>query len=174
MREYAEQLVEHSVTSNQLQAGFRKAKKEKWLPTPTEFALLCKPTLEELGLPDIKNAFDQIVERHGRYRHDEYVFSHYILEVIDARIGYQGKRLKQEEFKKLFEGEYHYWLGRFINNDLPPTKREGIEHKITTKPPIYEFIERFGRPNELGDDPLSQKIREFGIGIKHRNSGKGV
>ena len=172
MNEYAEQIVEQGVTSNQLRNGLRKAKQEKWLPTPRDFAALCKPSLEEMGLPDIESAYAQQVERRGKYRGQDYVFSHRVLEIIDERIGYRMYRLSGEDFRELFENSYHYWVGRFINNDLPPENTRFLECFISTKPPIESYMENYGRPVSLGTDTLSQRIKELGIEIKLKNRAR--
>lgn len=170
IREYAKQMVDEGISnSKQIQSGITKACKEKFRPRPTEFAKLCKPTAEELGLPSLREAMDEVIARKGKFKHQEFTFSHRIVELICERIGYRVYQMRDHEFTELFKGEYDYWIGRYMSGDLPAAHK-ALEYTPPTKAKIDSYVANHGLPM-LGNDTLSQKIRELGIAVKHKRQG---
>ena len=164
IREYAKQMVDEGVTnSRQIIAGIAKACKQKYRPRPTEFAKLCKPTAEELGIPSLRQTYDEVVARHGKFRNKPFEFSHRVLEIIDERIGFRVHQMRDADFMDLLKGEYEYWLDRAMTGDLPQP-RPALEYSTPQKARIDSYVSKHGLP-QLGSDTLSQKIKELGVSI---------
>lgn len=168
MGEYAQRITLKGVTkAEQIKLGILKAKELRYRPNPEDFAKLCVPTPEELGLKDVKSALDELYARRGRYRGRPFEFSHRVLELVDERIGFKSYTMKEHEFVKLFAGEYEYWCNRFLNGDLPPA-RKALEYNTTpAKSKVEKYIENHG-PVALGDDPQGLRIRALGKAFKQR------
>lgn len=161
LQEYAQQLVAHRITSDMLKSGMKKALKLKYRPNPYEFAQLCIPTPQELGIPTEQQVFDDIVLRRGRYKGQEFEFSHRLIEIIDERIGYRMYRMDEKKFRQLLTGEYGYWLDRAIRDDLPEFKAALVYRAPEdTRAPIDVFISRTGHKPKL-DAKLEQRLAEI-------------
>lgn len=139
-RQYAERLIVHSVGHKGMMRGIEKLKqhagKKQWFPNPEEFALLCKPTAEEAGIPSLQDVKDQIVEARGRYRFESYAFTHQIAEIINTRIGFDFYQLSAADFSRKLEKEYNHWLQRALKNDLP-APRAAIAYQAEPDLPPY-------------------------------------
>jgi len=169
MGEYAKQITLKGVTNTaQIKAGMLKATQQKYRPNPTEFAKLCLPTPEELGLKDTPSALAELITRRSKYRGQDFTYSHRVLEVVDERIGYRmyEKGMKESDFAALFAGEYEYWVNRFMNGDLPPA-RKALPYVPNHKARIEQYIEQHG-PIVQGDDSLSLRMKALGEKVKKR------
>lgn len=165
IREYAKQMVDEGIASSALvKNGIAKACKCKYRPRPTEFAKLCKPSAEELGLPSLRDAYDEVITRRGKFKNRKFEFSHRIVELIDERIGFKLYQMRDSAFSDLFKGEFEYWVSRYMTADLPEP-RKALEYTPPTKAKIDSYVSKHGLP-QLGSDLLSQKITELGLAVK--------
>lgn len=167
IREYAKQMVDEGISSSrQIQAGIEKACKQQYRPRPTEFAKLCKPTPEELGIPSLREAYDEVIARRGRFKGKDFEFSHRAVELVDERVGHRVYHMRDADFMELFKGEYEYWVGRAMTGDLPEAKK-ALEYSTPKKPVIDSYVAKHGKPM-LGDDLVSQKIKELGMLVSRK------
>jgi hypothetical protein len=160
LNEYAEQLVGERITTEMLKRGIKRLKKCQFRPKPYDFAMLCKPTAEDLGLPGVRDCFDEIVARWGKFRHEakKPPFSHRLVEIISERVGYQSYLLKSDEFFELVSGEYSYWFDRAMRGDLPAPAK-ALEFKRIEKSVIEAVIADGWTPPV--DSPVQRRINEL-------------
>lgn len=139
-RQYAERLIVHGVGLKGMMRGIEKLKQrtatKPFTPNPEEFAILCKPTAEEAGIPTLEEVHDQIVAARGRYRFEGYQFSHQIGAIINDRIGFEFYSLSAGDFRRKLEKEYNHWLQRALKNDLP-APRAAIGYQAEPELPPY-------------------------------------
>lgn len=123
LMEYAERLVKHDVTPKELQRGIERLKtrsgKNKFSPNPEEFALMCKPSAEELGIPDLDHCMHEIREARGRWRFDKYPFAHDLVRLMNDNVGYELYHCSAQQFRKLCEREYERLLVLARKDSLP-------------------------------------------------------
>ncbi|MEH6711619.1 MAG: replication protein P [Paraglaciecola polaris] len=160
LAEYAEQLVDERITGSMLDIGIKRLKKCKFRPKPYDFAQLCKPTLEDMGIPDAKTTHDEIVARWGKYRHstNKPPFSHRIVEIVSERVGYRAYLLKDYEFLALVGEEHAYWLDRAIRGELPQAAK-ALEYKRHDKSVIEALTAAGYQPPQ--DSPIMRRIAEL-------------
>ena len=160
LAEYAEQLIDERITGEMLKRGIKRLKKCQFRPKPYDFAMLCKPTAEDLGVPGVRACFDEIVARWGKYRHEtkKPPFSHRLVEIISERIGYQSYLLKSDEFFDLVSAEYSYWFDRAMRGDLPlPAKALEFKRNETS---VIESVIADGWIPPV-DSPVQRRINEL-------------
>jgi hypothetical protein len=176
MFEYAQQLLRRRVTMAMFHRGIDRARGQSvcvvtnrdW-PTPIEFANLCLPTAEELGLP----SFDEMLlvfKRFSAHRRGgsgkPFVFNSDFEEHIHFKCCARYRDVKEADWLKLVRAEYDYWLEQYQMGNRPiiQKKLEVIPERV---PRINRYIDKVGLPT-LGNDVLSQKIRELGMSIKSK------
>lgn len=61
-------------TAQQIAIGLKRARAEggEFWPSPSTFVVWCKPTAEELGLPDQRKAFKEAIDNAGRIEHRQW------------------------------------------------------------------------------------------------------
>lgn len=135
-REFAERLVLNNITKRMGQMGcerikIKAGKQTVWCPNPEEFAKMCLPQPEDLGIPTLDEAIREIVEARSPSRYGAtkpYEFSHRVVELVNKRVGYDVHLLTTDEFKKKAKGEYDHWVKMAMENKLPEP-RTAIAHK---------------------------------------------
>ena len=160
LNQYAEQLIDERITSEMLKRGIKRLKKCQYRPKPYDFAMLCKPTAADLGIPGVRECFDEIVARWGKYRHESKKppFSHRLVDIVSERVGYQCYLLKRDEFYELVSAEYALWLDRAMRGDLPAPAK-ALEFKRVETSVIEAVIADGWSPP--ADSPLLRKINEL-------------
>lgn len=162
MREYAEQLIKHRISSTQLRFGMEKCKTLKFRPNPYEFAMLCKPSATDLNLPDPIDAFNEIICRWGKCKGKPFTFSHRVVELTSERIGYKIYHMPEHAARALFDGEYAYWVDRACKDDLPEPLK-AIEYI----PPDFVPIQVLSKGMQLkGDARFDNRLADLGSKLK--------
>lgn len=134
MREYARLLIHYRIGRKGLQRGINRlrlrAAESKFTPNPAEFAELCKPTIEELGIPDLETATYEVREARTAWRHKKapYPFSHDVCRYINLRVGYDIHQTSDAEWRQRVSREYHYLVKQAIAGQLP-SFRNALPHK---------------------------------------------
>jgi hypothetical protein len=176
MHEYAQQLLRKRITQAMFHAGIDRARdrvicKESlrdW-PSPLEFVELCLPTADELGLPSFE-AILALFSRFSAYKRSgsklPFTFNSDFEEHIHFLCCARLKDTKEVDWIKLVRVTYDYWVGRYRMGDRPIIQKK-LEVIPESVPRINRYIDQVGLP-ELGQDLLSQKIREFGLSVKSR------
>ncbi|WP_156812168.1 replication protein P [Idiomarina xiamenensis] len=145
MREYARQLIKHRVGHQGLSRGIERVKeraaKDRFTPNPTEFVYLCKPSADELGIPDLNIAVHEVRQARTTWRHSKtpYPYSHDICRHMNDRIGYEIYQLSERLWRQNCEREYQRLLELAINGELPSHK-PSIEAARTDDRPMYEQL----------------------------------
>lgn len=147
MREYARLLIHHKIGRKGLQRGINRlrlrASENKFTPNPAEFAEMCRPTIEELGIPDLETATYEVREARTAWRHNKapYPFSHDVCRFINLRVGYDIHQTSDSEWRQRVSREYHYLVKQAIAGQLPrfhnalPHKPEPEDNR-----PTYELF----------------------------------
>ena len=176
MRSYALLLLRHNIGKSKFFEAIDKAltrpitdkNKNDW-PSPIEFAELCLPSPKELGLP----SFEEVLKVFARYRAHKrsgstkpFIFNSDFEEQIHFKCCARYRDVKEDEWLESVRAEYDYWVSKYRDGERPI-----IQPKLTiipeSTPRINRYIEVFGLP-ELGQDNLSQRIRELGMGLKSK------
>lgn len=147
MREYAKLLIHHKIGRIGLQRGINRlrlrASENKFTPNPAEFAELCKPTIQELGIPDLEMATHEVREARTTWRHSKtpYPFSHDVCRFIDQRVGYDLYQTSEREWRQRVSREYHYLVKQAVAGQLP-SFRNALPHKSEPEDnrPMYERL----------------------------------
>ncbi|MGL4939394.1 replication protein P [Shewanella sp.] len=161
--EYAERLVANGIGQQGLQRGIERLKRQAgikpWTPNPEEFALMCKPTAEEYGIPSINEVYDEIVKARGRNGHTSHAFSHQIVSLINHRVGFDMYQSTAAEFRKKIETEYAYWLKVAFCSGLPQPKA-ALEHKVAPELPEYLKNAPKTLPGALGERIANMRAKQ--------------
>jgi hypothetical protein len=160
LAEYAEQLIDERITGDMLKRGVKRLKKCQFRPKPYDFAMLCKPTAADLGILGVRETFDEIVARWGKYRHasNKPPFSHRLVEVINERVGYRNYLMTSPDFFELVSSEYLYWFDRAMRGDLPAPAK-ALEFKRVETSVIDAVIADGWVPPV--DSPVQRRINEL-------------
>jgi len=134
MAQYAECLLDEHVDAQGLQRGLmalkRRAATERFAPNPAEFALMCKPTPADLGIPEFQTVYLQIVERNGARAGEAFEFSHPIIRLISQRKGALIRELTGLEFERTIRAEYDHWTKRIQSGEQLPEPQLAIGHDV--------------------------------------------
>jgi hypothetical protein len=171
MREYARHLIEQGVATEQIPKGMRRAEKRDFCPNPYQFAMLCKPTAEDLKLPSFENVFNEITKRFGIHRFESFAYSHLLVELIAERIGVRMYQMDEVEARKLCKNAYDYWVQRALEGSLPAPRR-ALPLIIPKEPMVDTFIKTKGY-TLVEDKALSDRLNE----LRHQsrqNNKRGV
>lgn len=158
MREYMSQIRKNELRVADVRKGIErlKTRKEKWTPNPTEFVELCKPSPEELGIPDLNHCMHEIREARGRWRFDKYPFAHDLVRLMNSNVGYELYHCSAQQFRKLCEHEYERLLG---------LSRKGcLDNGLKTLPRVAEersVVEKSGQL--LSKSDAQKTLARFGI-----------
>ncbi|WP_438863782.1 replication protein P [Neptunicella sp.] len=164
MREYAQQLVDLRISSDQLKLGIRKCKTLKFRPNPYQFAQLCKPSAEDLNLPSVDDAFVEVIRRYGVSKGDDnFVFSHRVVALTAERVGFKVYRMPEHDARELFDLEYSYWVTRACEDTLPEVRKA-----ITYVPPEVIPINVYMSDGHIPKVPeaFNQRLAELGSKLK--------
>lgn len=145
MREYARQLIVNRVGRVGLNRGVERlrvrAAHNRFTPNPAEFAVMCKPTPEDLGIPDLATAMHEVRESRSTWRHSKtpFPFSHDVCRFIDQRIGYDLYLVSDNEWRQRAKAEYERLVALAVAGNLP-TYRHAISHQPNddSARPAYE------------------------------------
>ena len=143
IREYARQIISHNIGRNGLKRGIERliarAGENKFTPNPTEFALMCKPTAADLGIPDFETALQEVREARTswRYRDNPFPYSHDICRYMSQRIGYELSQLSERDWRNRASTEYSRLLKAAMSGALPKFKHALEPVKAETRP-AYE------------------------------------
>jgi hypothetical protein len=133
MAQYAKRMLEEGVDAAGFAKGIqlleRRAATERFAPNPSEFAVMCKPSLAELGIPEFQTVFLQIVERNGARAGEAFEFSHPIIRLISQRKGALIRELTGLEFERAIKAEYDHWVKRIASGETLPEPLLAIEQK---------------------------------------------
>lgn len=177
MYEYAQQLLRKHVTPKGFHAGIDRVRnrpitedtKRNW-PTPIEFVEFCLPTIEDLGLPN----FDETLALFSRFSahkrsgsNQPFLFNSDFEEHIHFLCCARYRDTKEVDWIKSVRAAYDYWVGRYRIGERPVMQKKLVVIPESV-PRINSYIDKVGMP-ELGQDLLSQKIREFGLSVKSRS-----
>jgi hypothetical protein len=145
MCEYMAQIRRNGLRKSDVRKGVErlKTRKDKWTPNPTEFVELCKPTIEELGIPNLETATHEVREARTTWRHSKtpFPFSHDVCRFIDQRVGYDLYQTSEREWRQRVSREYHYLVKQAIAGQLP-SFRNALPHKSEPEDnrPMYERL----------------------------------
>jgi hypothetical protein len=114
-----------------------------------------------------------VLKVFGRYRAYKrsgstrpFVFNSDFEEQIHFQCCARYRDVKESEWLESVRTTYDYWVSKYRDGERPV-----IQPKLTviaeSTPRINRYIEVFGLP-ELGQDSLSQRIRELGMGLKSK------
>jgi hypothetical protein len=134
-KQYAERLVIRGITPKKLVNGIERVKAEsvelKWSPNPEEFARLCEPTAEQLGIPTLEQAKAEIIKARGIERGNNYTFSHDLCAELNRMIGFEMYQLNDQAWTKKLSVVYHSLfkqvVGGTLNKQAPAVAE--LEHK---------------------------------------------
>lgn len=147
--EYASRLAKHGIGLNGMRYGIEHLKERstenKWTPNPEEFALMCKPTAKDLGIPDLESTITEITRlRADRFPKVPHTYSHPLVKIMDSRIGYNLYLMSEDRFHTMAAREYKFWLEKALNGELPPERAQitgtVAEPKKDTKEPMPEHL----------------------------------
>lgn len=122
-------LIENGITSiEQISAGTRKARasESNFIPSVGKFISWCNPSLEDIGL-DLASVVNEIASYQKRFNGDEFVFSHRVIELINARVGFEIRNVSAERFTKIVSGELNRWIKHLASGGQLPEVRLAIE-----------------------------------------------
>ena len=168
--ELAERLLRNQVGRKGLHIGMERFKKQctgrnKWMINPEEFAQLCKPKPEDLGIAPLKACIDEIQQARAKARQkQEHTYSHRVVELMDSRIGYNIYATTAAEFEKLAATEYDYWTKRALNRDLPEKTLAALEDK--REPDLPEHLKN-AKPIAK-NTPFGKRLAALGQGLADR------
>lgn len=140
----------------------------KWLPNPIEFAELCKPDAEELGLPNMDQVaadLDSNIAWNRRHPVRRYKHRHGRMSALIARDILSTYRTGTPERRaKLLESSYKHWLDVARATGLPE-EVPAIARTAEPRPIVEQFIAKNGRvkvPTELSGRfaRIAQNLRE--------------
>ena len=157
---YAEQLLKNEIGRKGLNRGIECLKAGKapsrFTPTPAEFVTLCKPSAEELGIPDLDHCIQEITEARGRWRFDKYPFAHDLVRHMNERVGPQMCHSSINQFRKLCEREYNRLIELARDGKLP-----SFSERLPRQADERSFIENSGK--QLNIDEAKAFLQRFGI-----------
>ena len=130
--QYAKRLLDEGIDADGFERGIRalelRAATERFAPNPSEFALMCKPTPADLGIPEFQTVYLQIVERNGVRAGEAFEFSHPIIRLISQRKGALIRELTGLEFERAIRAEYDHWTKRIQAGEQLPEPQLVIGH----------------------------------------------
>lgn len=120
--QYIKAFIESGLTNlSNIEHGLKKCRQDsslKFMPTPAQFISMCKPTPEELGIPSIKQAYDEAVKNSSRYQ-EEKTWSHIVVEHAWKATGaYMLANTNNVAAYPLFERNYQISTRMFIEGKL--------------------------------------------------------
>ena len=164
MREFARQLIKHQIGARGLQCGIQRlaerAATNKFTPNPAEFALMCKPTAADLGIPEQDTAIKEVREARTRWRYKAtpYPYSHDICRYLNQRVGYEFYHLTEREWLARCTKEYNRLLTSALEGKLPAYDR-ALPQQEEPEKPAYEQL---GYPTLTGKqakDLIAAKLK---------------
>lgn len=166
--QYAERLIANGIGLKGMERGIERLKRQSatkpWTPNPEQFAQMCKPSADEAGIPSVDDIYQEIVEARGRYRFEQYQFSHQIGAIINERIGFEFYQESEGDFKRRLQKEYDHWTQRALKGDLPAPMK-AIAHK--SEPPLPDYLKN---PTGRVSGPLGEKIEALKQLAKQRKN----
>jgi len=113
------------VTEQQAQHALGQCIEQRleWPPEINEFLILCDSCQSD-GLPNEQQAFEQIIQRHGRDRFKKsFAWLHPIVNYIDQRIGQYANKEAESSFLKRFKTEWKAALTLHKSGVLPQPRK---------------------------------------------------
>lgn len=160
MRLYAEQLIKNEIGRKGLNRGIECLKAGKapsrFTPTPAEFVDMCKPSAEELGIPELEHCIHEVTEANGRWRFEKYPFAHDLVRALNERVGYRMRQLSIKDFHKLCETEYNRLLEQARVGKLPT-----YENRLPRHAEERSRVEQMGKL--LNTSEAESVLKRFGI-----------
>ncbi len=161
-REWYSEIAKLTVES--INNGFEKLKQKlldespdyNW-PDVSKIIALCKPTAEELGLPSLDQTIAEIVKRYGRYRTEEFEYSHRLVELVASDCGYFVTRESSEKFERRARVSHTKWVKKAQESGLP-AKIPALELKVE-QTPVFENKTAVN-PFQARIDALRQKAKD--------------
>lgn len=133
------------VTDDSARIGMARAGELRYPPVPSEFADLCRPKPEDLGIPNALDAYLHMVDvvaQWGFTRPD--AFLHPVVHAASVRIGYHVIRNStDQQLRKLFTGTYADLVARAVRGEsLDPPIAPRLERPKEPEIPIRSPEER--------------------------------
>ena len=122
-------LIENGITStDQISTGMRKARacESDFVPSVGKFISWCSPSVEDIGL-DLASVVNEIANYQKRFKDDEFTFSHRVIELVNAHVGYEIRKVSAERFAKIVSGELNKWIKHLANGGQLPDMHLAIE-----------------------------------------------
>lgn len=160
-KEYAHRLIIRSVSKKGLSIGIERVKAEsielRWSPNPEQFARLCEPTAEQMGIPNLEDAKEEIIKARGIERGRTHVFSHDLTHELNRMHGYDmysmSDKLWTEKLKHAYDRLFKMAVGGTLTRQAPAP---GIELKYEQSRPTQE------NDVYLNDaDPLMRRVAKL-------------
>ncbi len=131
--QYAKRMLDEGIDAAGFERGIRALEKraatERFAPNPSEFAVMCKATPADLGIPDFHQVLAEVTVGKQATRFGEgYVFSHPLARVICGRKGDLIYTLTSIEFEDAIRGEYDHWVKRLQAGEQLPEPQPTIGH----------------------------------------------
>lgn len=130
--QYAKRMLDEGIDAAGFERGIKALEKraatERFAPNPSEFAVMCKATPADLGIPDFQTVFLQIVERNGARAGEAFEFSHPIIRLISQRKGALIRELTGLDFERAIKSEYDHWTKRLQAGEQLPEPQLAIGH----------------------------------------------
>lgn len=120
-RQWAKTFSRLRVTKEQIRFALDAAisKKMTWPPELPEFLELCD-SAEALGLPSADDAYQEVVDRHGKNKFiTDYQWSAYIVKVVNDRIGKYATSEAEKYFRPRFNRAWEQAVSQYKFGNLP-------------------------------------------------------
>lgn len=131
--QYAKRMLDEGIDAAGFERGIRALEKraatERFAPNPSEFAVMCKATPADLGIPDFHQVLADVTAGKQATRFGEsYVFAHPLARVICGRKGDLIYTLTSIEFEDAIRAEYDHWVKRLQAGEQLPEPQLTIGH----------------------------------------------
>ena len=151
-------LFENQIRSvEQINTGLRKARKSgsPHIPSVGQFVTWCKPSAEDFGL-SLDQVYSEITLRRGKYKGQNFEFSHPVIAQINTRVGFQLYQLNTEKFRLVIKQELAHWLQRLAAGEQLPEPRPALE---SNQSPAKCYADQIGyKPKSFSAKALIDRV----------------
>ncbi|MER2492335.1 hypothetical protein [Catenovulum sediminis] len=109
-------------------------------------------------LPNLDETIAEIIQRHGRYRGEDYTYSHRLIELVAKDCGYFVTREPADKFERRARVSHAKWVKKAQKNELPAAT-PALELKIEAKPVFKSVTAK--NPFQARIDALRQKSKDL-------------
>ncbi|WP_017445780.1 hypothetical protein [Gayadomonas joobiniege] len=132
------------LTPESINLGFEQLKSNlveedpnyEW-PEVSKVIALCQLNQLDQNLPSLEQTIAEIIQRNGRYRGENFEYSHRLIELVAQDCGHFVTREPSDKFERRVRTSHKKWVKQAQKDGLPQ-RRAALELKIV-ETPAFEY-----------------------------------